>query len=147
MINCTRIIQFDAAHRVKDHESKCRDLHGHRYVVEAAFTAKKPKDDKGLDSLGRVIDFGVIKEKLGGWVDQNLDHNVILWQKDQKLGEAISGVTRQGIYYLPYNPTAENIAYYLLNDICPKLFENEAVKCVHIRVYETPNCYADVSLN
>ena len=64
MIICTRRLEFDSAHRVMNHEGKCKMLHGHRYVLEASFSAKK------LDELGRVIDFGVIREgefSVEGW--------------------------------------------------------------------------------
>jgi 6-pyruvoyltetrahydropterin/6-carboxytetrahydropterin synthase len=54
-ISCTRRIEFDAAHRVMEHESKCKHLHGHRYALEATFVAPD------LDTLGRVVEFGVIK--------------------------------------------------------------------------------------
>ena len=133
-ITCTRRIEFDAAHRVLEHESKCKNLHGHRYVVEASFSAD------GLDSLGRVVDFGVIKEKLGAWVDENWDHTTILFDKDKALGKSISDITGQTVFYLPVNPTAENMAAYLLEKICPDLFSEFAIVCVGIRLYETPNC-------
>ncbi len=138
MISCTRRIEFDAAHRLINHESKCRFLHGHRYVVQATFVA-----DEGLDVIGRVVDFGVIKAKLGGWIDSNWDHNTILWEKDKELGASIEGFTNQKIYYLPTNPTAENIASYLLEKICPLLFDEDKIKCVKIKLEETPNCSAD----
>lgn len=138
MITCTRLIHFDAAHRIVNHESKCRFVHGHRYVVEATFAAKK------LDDLGRVIDFGEIKEKLGQWIDTNWDHNAILWDEDKKLGASIEKSTGQKIFYMPNNPTAENMAEYLLKKVCPKLFKNSAVACTKIKLSETPNCYAEV---
>jgi len=138
MITCTRRIEFDAAHRIINHESKCKMLHGHRYALEATFVA----DD--LDNLGRVIDFGVIREVLGGWIDDNFDHNTILSIKDKKLGEKIAEVTEQKIYYIKENPTAENIANYIFSEICPKLFADKNVKCVAIKLYETPNCYTNV---
>jgi 6-pyruvoyltetrahydropterin/6-carboxytetrahydropterin synthase len=134
MITCTRRLEFDAAHRILNHESKCKNLHGHRYVLEATFVAKE------LDNLGRVIDFGVIREILGSWIDNNLDHNTILCVKDEKLGQNISAETGQKIYYLDANPTAENIANHILKEICPKLFANKDVKCVSIKLFETPNC-------
>lgn len=137
MITCTRRIEFDAAHRVMEHESKCRFVHGHRYVVEASFTAD------ALDRQGRVIDFGVVKERLGGWIDEHWDHTAILHHADRPLGEQLEQATGQVCYYLPYNPTAENIARYLLEEICPKLFADADVRCVSMRVHETPNCYAD----
>ncbi len=112
-------------------------LHGHRYALEASFVAKK------LDDLGRVIDFGVIREVLGSWIDDNLDHNTILSIADKKLGEKISSETKQKIYYIKENPTAENIANHILTEICPKLFAKKQVKCVGIKLYETPNCYVE----
>lgn len=139
MIICTRRLEFDSAHRVVNHESKCKMLHGHRYVVEATFSAEE------LDSLGRVIDFGVIREILGKWLDDNFDHNTILSVTDQELGDNIAKITGQKIYYLPYNPTAENIAKYLFKVICPQLFASYPITCVNIKVYETPNCSAQIN--
>ena len=138
MIICVRKIEFDSAHRLINHESKCRMLHGHRYVVEASFCAKK------LDDVGRVIDFGVIREVLGSWIDEYFDHNTILSIADKKLGDEISKNTQQKIYYLPNNPTAENIAKHLLEEICPKIFINFDAECVAIKLYETPNCFVYV---
>lgn len=140
MTICTRIIEFDAAHRVIGHQNKCKYLHGHRYKIEASFFAEK------LDTLGVVIDFGIIKEKLGKWVNDNWDHTTILASQDSKLGNYISEVTQQKIYYLKNNPTAENMANYLLKDICPEIFKEEKIKCFKIRIYETPNCYAEAEI-
>ncbi len=138
MITCTRRIEFDSAHRILNHESKCKFLHGHRYSLEASFVANK------LDNLGRVIDFGIIRDLLGSWVDEHLDHNTILCRRDENLGEKITAETGQKIYYLEENPTAENIAKHILEEICPKLFAEKNVKCVAIKLYETPNCSVDV---
>ncbi len=144
-VECTRRIEFDAAHRVVEHEGKCKHLHGHRYVLEASFSANS------LDSLGRVVDFGRVKEVLGGWIDANWDHTTILYEADKALGAAITEHTGQKIYYMPYNPTAENMASYLLENICPRLFATETtettanavIACTRVRLWETPNCYAD----
>jgi 6-pyruvoyltetrahydropterin/6-carboxytetrahydropterin synthase len=138
MITCTRRIEFDAAHRIMNHESKCKMLHGHRYVLEATFVAKE------LDSLGRVIDFGKVKEMLGAWIDNNLDHNTILAIADKNLGEKISQTTGQEIYYINENPTAENIAKHILEEIIPQIFYGHEVNCVGIKLYETPNCFVEI---
>lgn len=137
-LTCTRRLEFDAAHRVLGHEGKCKHLHGHRYAVEAAFEAA------GLDALGRVIDFGVVKETLGRWLDEHWDHTAILYAKDGALTAAIAAVTGQRIYVLPENPTAENMARYLYETVCPLLFAEHGIRCVRLRLYETPNCYAEV---
>jgi 6-pyruvoyltetrahydropterin/6-carboxytetrahydropterin synthase len=140
MITCTRRIEFDAAHRVMLHESKCKFLHGHRYAIEATFSAE------ALDMLGRVVDFGVIKSELGAWVDMNWDHTTILHADDRLLGEAIALPLGQVIYYLPTNPTAENMAAYLLHTVCPRVFADHPITCTKIRLWETPNCYAEAVL-
>jgi 6-pyruvoyltetrahydropterin/6-carboxytetrahydropterin synthase len=136
-ITCTRRIEFDAAHRVMQHESKCKHLHGHRYAIEATFSAE------ALDALGRVVDFSVVKAVLGAWVDAHWDHTTILYKEDKALGDAITQHSPQSIYYLPNNPTAENMAAYLLEVICPSLFADYPIWCEKIRLWETPNCYAE----
>ena len=138
LITCTRRIEFDAAHRILRHESKCKMLHGHRYALEATFEANN------LDDLGRVIDFGEVRKVLGDWIDSNFDHNTILSHDDKILGEKIATETKQKIFYLDENPTAENIAKFLFEKICPQLFADKNVKCVAMRLYETPNCYVEV---
>jgi len=140
MIKCTRKFHFDAAHRIIEHKGKCRDLHGHRYVMEVSFASEK------TDSMGMVIDFGTVKEILGTWIDENFDHNTILSIKDSQLGEYIHSITGQKIYYMEDNPTAENIALHLLNDICPKLFVECGVGIQKILIHETPNCSAAACL-
>lgn len=136
MISCTRRIEFDAAHRVLEHESKCKLLHGHRYVIEITFI------DENLDKLGRVIDFGTVKDILGKWIDDNWDHNTIFNIRDKKLGDFIEATTGQQIYYLDENPTAENMAKHLFYDIVPKLFADFSSKVQSIKIFETPNCSA-----
>lgn len=137
MMFCTRIMEFDAAHRVMLHEHKCKYLHGHRYRLEASFSAPE------LDHVGRVIDFGEIKRILGGWVDQYWDHNVILNKEDKELGECIARITGQKIFYLKNNPTAENMASYLMDEVCPLLFKQLNINCTKITLYETPNCFVE----
>ncbi len=139
MVECTRRIEFDAAHRVIGHENKCKYLHGHRYVLEVTASANE------LDSIGRVVDFGVLKSVVKEWVDEKLDHNVILHQDDKSLGDLIEKETGQNVYYLKSNPTAENIALHIKSDIIPLLFTKNSFDIVKLRLYETPNAYVEVN--
>ena len=118
MLQCTQILSFDSAHRIIGHRGKCKMLHGHRYTAELTFKTET------LDEMGMVIDFGIIKEKLKVWLDENWDHNTILSVKDKELGDKIESVTRQKVYYINANPTAEGMAYHLLHNICPMIFQN-----------------------
>jgi 6-pyruvoyltetrahydropterin/6-carboxytetrahydropterin synthase len=139
LVECTRKIEFDAGHRVMGHEHKCKYLHGHRYVLEVTARANQ------LDELGRVVDFGVLKSTVKGWIDENLDHNVILHEEDKILGEFISKATGQDVYYLKNNPTAENIALHIKYDIIPRLFTEGSFDIVGIKLYETPNAYVEIN--
>lgn len=142
MITATRRLQFCAGHRVHKHESKCSNMHGHNYVLE--FTARGTAAG-ALDRLGRVIDFGVMKEKLGPWIETYWDHGFIYHTKDSELWSFFSGNTQHKSYALPLNPTAENMAYYLLHNVCPGLFENTGVEIIKIVLHETENCKVEVT--
>mgnify|MGYP002631176628 CR=1 FL=1 len=138
MITATRRIQFCSGHRVYEHESKCRNIHGHNYVVFITSEADE------LDSLGRVIDFSVLKEKVGGWIDEHWDHGFIAYRKDVSAVGIIQDIGTK-LYLMNENPTAENMALHLLNDICPVLMEGTGVKITKITLWETENVYAEVS--
>jgi len=134
-----RIIKFDAGHRVVNHESKCRTLHGHEYKAEIYCEADK------LDELGRIIDFGVIKQKIGAWIDEHWDHNMILWAQDPNLIHIQKCDGLKKPYIVPFNPTAENLASYLLEQ-GNYLLRNDTVTITKIKLWETSNCFVEVSL-
>jgi 6-pyruvoyltetrahydropterin/6-carboxytetrahydropterin synthase len=140
-VKVTRLLEFDAGHRVMNHESKCATLHGHRYCVEVTAEAEQ------LDDIGRVIDFSVLKARIGSWIDENWDHTTILWEKDVETVKALRWIERKKEPFVaPWNPTAENMAHYLLTVVCPRELGDTGVIVTKIRVWETPNCYADADI-
>jgi len=138
MIRCTKTISFDAAHRIIGHEGRCKYLHGHRYDCQVTFVSER------LNEMGMVIDFGHIKDKLGKWINENFDHNLILSKNDVQLIDSLKDNLDQRIYIMDKTPTAENMALHILHDICPKLFQNEKAYCEKIRLYESANSYVEV---
>lgn len=134
-LTCTRRLRFCAGHRIVGHESKCRWLHGHEYEVRV--TARAPR----LDRVGRVIDFGVLKERVGGWIDAHWDHRLILFRNDRVFRAALEDHTP--VFVLPVNPTAENLAHYLLTVVCPKVLRGTGVKVERIELWETENGRAE----
>lgn len=148
MLTITKKIEFDYGHRVVGHEGKCRFLHGHRGVLDITVTADS------LDSIDRIIDFGVMKSIFKEWVDKHWDHNLILNPKDPLLDlsdEDLSYVTnKRSAYIMPEehpNPTAENIAIVFFKEM-EKVLANHCrvfpvpVRLVCITFYETPNSWA-----
>lgn len=142
-ITCDRRLEWDSAHRVTRHESKCRTLHGHRYVAIVECEAE------ALDAAGRVVDFGVVKAKLGAWIDDHLDHTTICAPWDESLigfceSEHTSPDPHRAPFIMPMSlgePTAENIAALLLEK-AQELFDGDGLHVTRVRVFETPNCSA-----
>jgi len=134
---CTRIFGIDVGHRVMRHESKCAHVHGHRYGIEVTCAAP------ALDAVGRVVDFSVVKQVVGTWLDEALDHGYA-HHPDDPVGAFL--VERgQKTYAMPREygePTAENIAR-LVGHTAGQLLHGYGIAVTHVRVYETPNCWAD----
>lgn len=134
----TRRFQFCAGHRVYQHESKCNNLHGHNYVLYVTVTASE------LDSLGRIIDFSVLKKELGDWIDNNWDHKFILSKDDKEGIEAVKKINGdENIFIMHSNPTAENMARHLFDVFISILYTKHSIKLVRITLHETENCYAE----
>src|SRR5215510_10097986 len=114
MFQVTREIAFCYGHRLLDYEGKCRYLHGHN--GRALITLEAPS----LDPLGMVIDFSRIKEAIQGWIEETLDHKMLLHEKDPLLGY----LRQHGepVFSMNVNPTAENIAKLIFDHAVAKGF-------------------------
>ena len=147
----TRSLEFDSGHRVLGHEGKCRYIHGHRYKAEITVESDR------LDDCGRVLDFGKIKELVGGWIDKNWDHNLILHYDDPLITngtydhptDKATGIIRDILGRLPFimpsaypNPTAENLVAVLAYAAREILLPYD-LEVTHVRLWETPNSRAD----
>lgn len=129
MFRVTREIDFCYGHRLLNYEGKCRYLHGHNGRAIIAIEAER------LDDLGMVMDFSEIKRVVSTWIDQNLDHRMLLCRDDpmvpilEKLGEPM--------FLMDHNPTAENIARLIHEYTASRGFP-----IVETHLWETPNCFA-----
>ncbi len=163
----TREIGIDAGHRVTYHGSKCKNLHGHRYTIQA--TCRGPLFSEG-EQQGMVLDFGFLKEEMMNEIDRPCDHGTILWINDpfvtrfagddiQRAVDWEKGVKAKGhycvdsvfgkLYLLPFVPTAENLAKHWFERLLPRVAmrtENQAT-LYKIKVWETPNCSAEYPTN
>lgn len=148
-----RYHDISTGHRVVGHENKCRHMHGHNYRIHFVCEAED------LDSVGRVIDFGVIKEKLCMWAEHNWDHKFLAWEQDDVISSAYQAMSElyccdqedadffmQSIVFVPFNPTAENMAEHLVKVIGPQQLAGTGVTLVSVRIEETAKCSASFSL-
>jgi 6-pyruvoyltetrahydropterin/6-carboxytetrahydropterin synthase len=130
----TRRFEIDAGHRLMGHESKCFHLHGHRYAFEVTLFAAK------LDKVGRVLDFGTVKELLGQWLEDHWDH-AFIYQEGDPIAEFLSAHQMRS-YPLATPPTAENLSRYFFYR-CQELLVGSAAEVTRVVCFETPNCSAE----
>ena len=129
MFRVTREISFCYGHRLLDYDGKCRHLHGHN--GRAVITVETER----LDGLGMVMDFGQLKRVVGGWIDEALDHKMILHKDDPAL--PLLRELGEPVFVLEVNPTAENVARLIFDYAAGQGFPVSEV-----RLWETDSCYA-----
>ena len=127
-----RTHEIHCGHRVVGHSGFCRNLHGHGYLFE--FHCKSSE----LNELGMVIDFKDIKTKLCFWIEENWDHRMLIWKNDPLL-EALQNID-SSVVSVDFNPTAENIAGFIVDMVAPKQLEGTGIICHKCVVYETRKC-------
>ena len=129
MITAERYHDISMGHRVVGHENKCRHLHGHNYRIHFVCEADQ------LDALGRVIDFGLINDRLCQWLEEHWDHRLMIWQEDPLLPE-LQRIASEDLCIVPFNPTAEQIAQYLVHVIWTQCLEGTGIRLTSCRVDE-----------
>lgn len=145
-------IEFDAGHRVPDHESKCWNLHGHRYRVVVGVSG--PLKQSGSET-GMVIDFARIKDVLTKYVHDQYDHGLILYEDDPILSPQAFPIfqTDMKVIWVDWVPTAENMARDIFDDVSSIINVPEeihfgpptgryVIKVEYVKVYETPTSVA-----
>lgn len=133
MIAAMRYHDISCGHRVVGHEGKCRHLHGHNYRVNFEVMASS------LDEVGRVLDFGVIKSTLCEWLESHWDHKMLIWTEDP-MAQELKALDPNGIWFVPFNPTAENMAEWLVTEVGPALLKHLGVTLVEVVIEETRKC-------
>lgn len=138
-ITAVRFHDISVGHTVTGHESKCAHLHGHNYRVHFKIAAKK-----GLDDVGRVLDFGVIKSILCEWLETYWDHKFLVNELDPR-APMLKQLDERGVVLVDWNPTAENMAEFLLKELGPKILPAH-VELVWVKVEETYKCSVEAEL-
>jgi 6-pyruvoyltetrahydropterin/6-carboxytetrahydropterin synthase len=129
MYSVTRELTFCYGHRLLEYDGKCKHLHGHNGRAVITLAAES------LDELGMVVDFSDLKRVVGGWIDEQIDHKMLLHRDDPVL----PFLREQGepVHVLDVNPTAENIARLIFDVTASRGFP-----VVEVKLWETDSCYA-----
>jgi 6-pyruvoyltetrahydropterin/6-carboxytetrahydropterin synthase len=143
-ITVTRRLEFDAGHRIPDHRSQCRNLHGHRYVLEVTLTGPVA-DVPGASDNGMVMDFSDIKAIAREHIVDRWDHAFIVYAHDTAVRGFLESLPGHKTVVLDRIPTAENLAHAAFHTLAPHYRSRygHALRLTRVRLYETPNCWVD----
>ena len=140
----TRRLEFDAGHRIPDHKSQCRHLHGHRYAIEITLSGEIIRQD-GDAANGMVMDFSEVKAIAKTHVVDVWDHAFLVFRGDTRIVEFLGSLPDHRTVILDCVPTAENLAeeaFRILDPVYRDTYGNH-LQLQRVRLYETPNCWAD----
>jgi 6-pyruvoyltetrahydropterin/6-carboxytetrahydropterin synthase len=139
-ISIARAFTIACAHALYGHEGRCRNIHGHNYKIVFTVTGSQ------LDDVGRIVDFGRINQLIGGWLKDTWDHAMLVYRGNGDLVSTLADcATRTCV--LDFVPSAENMALFLLETVCPELLRGEPFEVTKVRVWESETSYAEACLD
>lgn len=140
----TRRLEFDAGHRIPNHGSLCRHLHGHRYALEITLSGDIITAS-GTAAQGMVMDFSEVKAIAQRHLVDAWDHAFLAWREDKPVAEFLDTLPGHKTVWFDAPPTAEHLAltaFRLLDKVYQDSYGNH-LQLERVRLYETPNCWAD----
>lgn len=142
----TTRLEFDAGHRIPDHKSQCRNLHGHRYAIEITLSGDIIQQEHASEN-GMVMDFSDVKKIARETVVDVWDHAFIVYQHDNTVLDFLNALPNHKTVIFPTIPTAENMAseaFKLLKAQYKDVYGNH-LTLERVRLYETPNSWTDAT--
>ncbi len=146
MITITRKLEFDAGHRIPDHKSQCRNLHGHRYTLEITLVGKVIEQEGSTDN-GMIMDFSDVKALAKEHLVDVWDHAFLVYDKDGPVRDFLASLPNHKTVVIDCIPTVENLARTAFN-ILKAAYKDRYGTGLHLHklvLHETPNCWAEVT--
>jgi|TARA_B100001105_G_C22135980_1_gene333781 6-pyruvoyltetrahydropterin/6-carboxytetrahydropterin synthase len=139
-----RWIETDTGHRVPNHSSKCKHLHGHRYRWEAELEGDVVSVP-GVSDEGMLIDFSEVSMILTENIHNVVDHAFLVYENDSECMNALQSMgDEHRTVALPFIPTAENLAKWAFDQVSPhfKSVYGNRLRLAAMHVRETPKSWA-----
>ena len=145
-ISITRRLEFDAGHRIPNHDGQCRHLHGHRYAIEVTLTGEVA-DHPGKADDGMVLDFGDIKNLTNQYVVDLWDHAFLVAKEDKSVIDFLATLPNHKTVIMEHVPTVENLAnaaFAILQPVFSKAFAGR-LELSALRIYASGNRASPIS--
>ncbi|MEC4719411.1 6-carboxytetrahydropterin synthase QueD [Noviherbaspirillum sp. CPCC 100848] len=146
MLTITRKLEFDAGHRIPDHKSQCRNLHGHRYTLEITLVGAVIEEEGSSDN-GMIMDFSDVKTLAKQHLVDVWDHAFLAYEKDTAVLEFLASLPGHKTVVIDRIPTVENLARTAF-DILKSAFHDHygtGLRLQKLVLHETPNCWAEIT--
>lgn len=146
MITITRKLEFDAGHRIPDHKSQCRNLHGHRYTLEITLLGEVIEEEGSSDN-GMIMDFSDVKALAKAHLVDIWDHAFLVYAKDSAVRNFLATIPDHKTVVIDKIPTVENLARTAF-DTLRSVYQDRygtGLRLQKLVLHETPNCWAEVS--
>lgn len=140
----TRRLEFDAGHRIPNHNSQCKHLHGHRYAIEITLSGEVIKA-AGVSDEGMVMDFSDVKRIAKEQVVDAWDHAFLVYRGDKTVMDFLATMPNHKTVVLEVIPTVENLALVAFETLAGAYRDTYGnhLRLERVRLYETPNNWAD----
>ena len=132
-MNISRTFWFSMGHTLHEYQGKCANLHGHNYRLLVAIYSDV------LNEQEMVMDFSDLKHIVSSVIDRDYDHRFLVYEKDTR-ASALKLID-PNVSVVPFNPTAEMLAYTIKQQINSRLINLEVSS---LTLWETENSYAEV---
>jgi len=143
-VQITTRLEFDAGHRIPNHKSQCRNLHGHRYALEITLSGDIIAKEQASED-GMVMDFSDVKRIARESIVDIWDHAFLVYEKDSVVLDFLNSLPNHKTVVFPSVPTAENMAaeaFKILKNQYQDIYGNH-LKLERVRLFETPNSWVD----
>lgn len=146
MLTITRKLEFDAGHRIPDHKSQCRNLHGHRYTLEITLVGEVIEQEGNSDN-GMIMDFSDVKALAKQHLVHVWDHAFLVYAKDAPVRDFLASLPDHKTVIIDCIPTVENLARTAFNILKAAYIDRygTGLRLHRLVLHETPNCWAEIS--
>ena len=146
MLTITRKLEFDAGHRIPDHKSQCRNLHGHRYTLEITLVGAVIEEEGSSDN-GMIMDFSDVKALAKAHLVDVWDHAFLAYEKDTVVREFLESIPGHKTVIIDRIPTVENLAQTAFNILKAAYLDRygTGLRLYKLVLHETPNCWAEIT--
>ena len=146
MITISRKLEFDAGHRIPDHKSQCRNLHGHRYTLEITLVGEVIEEEGSSDN-GMIMDFSDVKALAKTHLVDVWDHAFLVYAKDTAVRSFLATIPDHKTVVIDKIPTVENLARTAFDTLRTVYHDRygTGLRLHKLVLHETPNCWAEIT--